>query len=107
MVNYSIFSIFNPLSLLGILDLLLGIGIPMFAFAILVLRGQSIGTLGKILYAGQMAIALFTLPIVGLILIFNSWRYDPLMQFGSSLLHLLVIYLVVKDIAIAFQSVKN
>lgn len=36
--------------------------------------------------------------ICGLILSFQGWRYDPIMQFGQFLITLSVIYLVMKDI---------
>ena len=98
MFNFS----FNLLSLLGFLDVLLGIGIPIIGILMLLSRSNNPSSqVWTTLYALQIAISFLTLPIVGLIFIFYSWKYDPLMQFGCFLLHVLVIYLVVKDILIS------
>ncbi|MEH1890814.1 MAG: Ycf66 family protein [Nostoc sp.] len=38
--------------------------------------------------------------LCGLILIFQGWRLDPILQFEQLLSFLLIIYLIIKDIII-------
>jgi hypothetical protein len=83
-------------SLLGLLDILLALLYLVFSIAILVTRGRALNTLG-LLFITQSILAPLILLSSGVIIFFNAWKADFTLQFALLLLHILVIYLSVKD----------
>ncbi|MGK7873841.1 MAG: Ycf66 family protein [Xenococcaceae cyanobacterium] len=96
MVNFGL----NFSSLLGLWDLLLAIAYLILSIVMLINQSHILGELGQIIYILQAIIAPLILLICGFILIFQGWRLDPILQFAIFLLHILVIYLGVKDVVI-------
>lgn len=88
----------NFASLLGLLDIILAIAYLVLSSALPLERGRHVGGTGIALYVVQAIIAPIVLLISGVILIFQGWRLDPILQLAYLLLELLVIYLAVKDV---------
>jgi hypothetical protein len=96
MVNFG----FSPASLLGIINIILSFGYLISYIVFLITKRRALDGLGIILYLIQTIIASSFLLLVGLIVFFNGWRLDPILQFGFFLLDILVVYLAAKDIFI-------
>jgi hypothetical protein len=94
MVNFGL----NPASLLGLLDIVLAIAYSVRAIALPITRGRDIGDWGIALYVVEAVIAPVFLLLCGLIVFFQGWRLDPILQLAYLLLNLLMIYLAVKDV---------
>ncbi|MBD3883543.1 hypothetical protein IFO70_17385 [Phormidium tenue FACHB-886] len=88
---------FNAGMLIGLLDLILSAFYLIVSIAFPVVRSRSINSLGVALYVIQAIVAPFLLSLAGVILVFNGWRLDPLLQLAFLLVNLLVIYLAFKD----------
>lgn len=93
MVNFGL----NSASLLGLFDIILAIAYLGLSVAIPVATGRELGEIGIFLYIIQAFIAPIVLLFVGFIFILQGWRFDPILQFACFLLHLLLIYLAIKD----------
>jgi hypothetical protein len=94
MVNFG----FNGGSLLGCLDVILAIAYLAWSIFVVIARGREFGTVFVFLFVIQALIALGTLILSGLILIFQGWRLDPILQLGYFLLNILIIYVGLKDV---------
>lgn len=86
----------------GIFLFVLGIAYLISTIIILVRRYNSMSSLSRFLYLGQALIALILLPFCGIILFFQGWRLDPILQFEHFLLTVFIIYLGIKDVLIDF-----
>ncbi|MBW4686406.1 MAG: hypothetical protein KME40_15205 [Komarekiella atlantica HA4396-MV6] len=95
-VNFGI----NVAGLIRIIYLLLTIPYFIFMLVWLVRRGARLEGWALALYIIQVIFTLIILLLYGLILMFQGWRLDPILQFGQFLLLLLIIYLTIKDIVI-------
>ncbi len=93
MVNYG----FTLSSLIGLLDILLAVVFTILPVVLAVQRRNTVRALGVRLYVGQALLSPVILLLVGFSLVFQGWRLDPILSFSVLLLHILVIYLVVKD----------
>lgn len=101
--NQGVNLISNFASLLGLLDLLLALG----SISLSVLLAIQIKNIpGIVLYVIQGFLASSILFLSGLIFFFQGWRLDPILQFAVFLLHVLIIYLIGKDIYL-FSSFFN
>jgi uncharacterized membrane protein YhaH (DUF805 family) len=89
---------FNSATLLGLLDVILALAYLVLSIALPLTRARDLGSIGITLYLIQAFIAPVILLLSGFILIFQGWRLDPILQFAYLLLHLLVVYLAVKDV---------
>ena len=91
---------FNPASIIGSFYVLFSI--IYFIFMIVwVRRGASrLNDTSIGLYIIQTIFAPFLMLIPGVILVFQGWRLDPVLQLAEFLLFILIIYLSVKDIVI-------
>jgi CHASE2 domain-containing sensor protein len=98
---------FNAASLLGIIDIILSFGYSISCIVFLITKRQAIDGLRIILYVIQTLITSSVLIIVGMILFFNGWRLDPILQFAFFLLNILVVYLAVKDIFVLNRLLKH
>lgn len=96
MVNISL----SAAGLLGLFDLIFSLLYLISSVVLPITRRQAIGELGIILYVIQAIIAPSILLLVGLILFLNGWRLDPILQFAFFLLHILILYLAIKDVFI-------
>lgn len=95
MVNFG----FNFASLIGVVSFVLGLLYFPISIAQLIVSIRQSGSIMNI--ASRIALILVApscLMLYGVILIFQGWRYDPIMQFGTFLNELLLIYYVIKDI---------
>ena len=90
----------NSASILGIIYLLLAVGYLIFMVFWLVKRGTRLTSWALALYIIQSIVVPILILLCGLILIFQGWRLDPILQFGQLLSFLLIIYLILKDIVI-------
>lgn len=88
----------NSVSLLGIVYLL--VSIPYFIFMIVWLAQRANILIGSALalYILQIIFVPFFMVLCGVILIFQGWRLDPILQIGQLLSFLMIIYLIIKDI---------
>ena len=82
---------FNLITLLGLLDILGSIGYLILTFTQLS-RGvySSTSTLSTALQVIELFVSPIALLVSGVILIFNGWRLDPILQFQQLLFHLIV-----------------
>lgn len=106
MINIS----FNLAFLFGLLDLILSLAYLITSIVLPIYRRRFIGEIRTILYIFQGILAPIFLLICGVIFIFQGWRLDPILQMAVSLLHLLIIYLWIKDILISnlvYQRDRN
>ena len=90
----------NLASILGLIYLLLGVVYLIFMVFWLVKRGARLTSWALALYIIQTIFTPIIMLLCGLILTFQGWRLDPILQFGQLLLSLLIIYLLIKDIVI-------
>jgi hypothetical protein len=90
----------NSATLLGIIYLILAVGYLIFMVFWLVKRGTRLRSWALALYIIQAIFTPIIMLLCGLILTFQGWRLDPILQFGQLLLFLLNIYLLIKDIVI-------
>lgn len=90
----------NPASILGLLQIIFGL----FYLIFVIFQLMQIGNRLSNLTIGFFIIQLFLLPVFlllsGLILIFQGWRLDPILQFQQLIISALVFYLSLKDIFI-------
>jgi small-conductance mechanosensitive channel len=87
-------------SLLGLLDIGLAVFYLVISIAVPLNRRRMLDALGIALYIAQAVIAPVILLLSGVILFFQGWRLDPILQLAFFLLNVLVIYLGIKDILI-------
>jgi hypothetical protein len=96
MVNFGL----NSASILGLFDIILAVVYFVLPIIFVVQKNNIIGTGGVLFYVIQAKIAPFVLLLTGMILLFQGWRLDPILQFAMLLQQLLIIYNVLKDIYI-------
>ncbi len=95
MINFG-FS-FNIAFLLGLFDIVLAIAIFVMTLS-LILGGrgrQPTTTIGFDI--AQLCLVPIPLLLAGTILIFQGWRLDPILQISVLCLHLIIIFLAIKD----------
>lgn len=93
MINYGL----SISSLLGLFDVILAIIIFIMTLSLIsgnrgMQTSESIG-----FHTAQLIIVPLFLAIAGIILIFQGWRLDPILQIGVLCLQLVVTFLSVKD----------
>ncbi|MFN6537758.1 MAG: Ycf66 family protein [Nostoc sp. EkiNYC01] len=86
--------------LIGIIYLLLAIVYFILTLAWLVQRGTRLRGWALSLYIIQVIFTPIILLLCGVILFFQGWRLDPILQIEQFLLSVLIIYLTIKDIVI-------
>lgn len=96
MVNYGI----NLAGLLGIIYVLLSVAYFILMVVWLAQRSRRLNGLALVFYILQAIFAPILMFLCGLILFFQGWRLDPLLQLMQLLLSILIIYLSIKDIVI-------
>lgn len=89
----------NVASLLGIIYVLLGAAYLILMVCFLV-KTTRLTNWALSLYIIQGIFIPVLMFLSGVILIFQGWRLDPILQFGQVILFLLIIYLTIKDIVI-------
>ena len=95
MVNYGL----NIASLIGLLNCLFALFYFGLSIAQLIVSiRQSGSTINIAMRITQILIAPICLLLSGFILIFQGWRYDPIMQFNLLLTEFLLVYYIVRDI---------
>ncbi len=96
MINFGL----NSSSLLGLFDVILAIIIFIMTLSLISgSRGmQTSESMG--FYIAQLIIVPIFLLIAGIILIFQGWRLDPILQFGITCLQLVVFFLLIKDFSL-------
>ncbi|QKQ76744.1 Ycf66 family protein [Nostoc sp. TCL240-02] len=95
-VNFGI----NLAALIGIIYLLLAIVYFLLTVAWLAQRGTRLTSWGLALYIIQVIFTPIIMLMCGMILFFQGWRLDPILQIEQFLLLLLIIYFTIKDILI-------
>jgi Ycf66 protein N-terminus len=90
----------NLAGLIGIIYLLLAIVYFILMLVWLAQRGNRLTGWGLTLYIIQVIFTPLVMLLCGVILIFQGWRLDPILQFEQFLLLLLIVYLSIKDIVI-------
>jgi lysylphosphatidylglycerol synthetase-like protein (DUF2156 family) len=90
----------NVASLIGFAYILLSLVYLIFMIVWLASRARRLNSSSLVLYIIQVIFIPIILLLSGLILIFQGWRLDPILQFSQLLLTLLVFYLIVKNIFI-------
>ena len=96
MINYGI----SLATLLGLLDVILALAI--FTLTLILVtqnasarRGSTIG-----LYITQVILVPLALLIAGAIFVFQGWRLEPTLLFAILCLHVIIIFLLLKDFLI-------
>ncbi|MBW4571772.1 MAG: Ycf66 family protein [Tolypothrix carrinoi HA7290-LM1] len=85
---------------LGIIYVLLGAAYLILMVFFLVQRATRLTNWALSLYIIQAIFIPVLMLLCGLILIFQGWRLDPVLQFGQFLSFLIIIYFSIKDIVI-------
>lgn len=85
---------------LGLLDIILALFVLVLSTTITLCKRKIIGVLGITLYVLQTIFLPLAILLVGFILLFQGWRIDPILILAVVLLHLSIIYLIIKDIVI-------
>ena len=101
MVNFG----FTSTTILGLLDLIGSIGYFILTIGS-ILDGvrRSTSALNLILKVYELLVCPIALFLSGVILIFNGWRLDPILQFQQLLFHLIIGVAVAKEIIKLTQS---
>jgi hypothetical protein len=87
----------NFVTLLGLLDIAIAIFYAVSSINLLSSRPTGSAT---VLYIVQLVFAPLALLLVGVIMFFNGWRLDPILQFAFLLLNALVIFLGAKEFSL-------
>ncbi|MDZ7991221.1 MAG: Ycf66 family protein [Nostoc sp. EfeVER01] len=90
----------NIAGLIGIIYLLWAIIYLILTVAWLSQRGTSLRGWALALYLIQLIFTPIIMLLSGVILYYQGWRLDPVLQFEQFLLLLLILYLSIKDIVI-------
>ena len=90
----------NLASLIGITYVLLAIVYFILTVAWLARRGNRLTGWALALYIIQVVFTPIIMLLCGIILFFQGWRLDPILQFEQFLLLLLIVYFTIKDIVI-------
>lgn len=90
----------NPASLLGLIQIIFGLFYLIFAIVQLMRTRYRLSSSATIFYIIQLVLLPPLLLLSGLILLFQGWRLDPILQFQQLILSALVFYLSLKDIVI-------
>jgi ABC-type transport system involved in cytochrome c biogenesis permease subunit len=92
----------NSATLLGLMDVIFAVAI--FTLTLILLfqnefarRGSQIG-----LYIIQTIIVPICLLLAGAIFVFQGWRLDPILTFAVLCLHVIIVFLLLKDFFINF-----
>ncbi|MBN3909660.1 MAG: hypothetical protein HWQ35_24930 [Nostoc sp. NMS1] len=88
----------NIAGLIGIIYLLLAIGYFILTVAWLAQRGTRLAGWALALYIIQVIFTPIIMLMCGIILFFQGWRLDPILQIEQFLLLLLILYFTIKDI---------
>lgn len=96
MVNYGI----NLAGLLGIIYILFGVAYFILVIIWLAQTARKLNASALVIYIIPAIFAPILMFICGVILVFQGWRLDPILQFMQILLSILIIYLSIKDIVI-------
>lgn len=88
----------NFVSLLGLVYLALAILYPVLVLPVVLTRRRAIAPEQFFLSMVQAIVAPVLLFVSGLILLFQGWRLDPLLQFAQFLTGVLVVLLTAKDL---------
>ena len=91
---------FNPASFIGLFYMLFSISYFIFMIAFLRKGAKKLNNSAIAFYVIQAMFVPFLMLISGVILAFQGWRLDPILQFGEFSLLVLVTYLSVKDVVI-------
>ena len=98
MVNFGL----NSASILGLFNIILAVVYFIVPIVFVVQKNNIIGTGGVLFYIIQPMLAPGILLLTGMILLFQGWRLDPILQFAMFLQQLLIIYNGFKDIYIFY-----
>ncbi|NJL78475.1 MAG: hypothetical protein HC836_22975 [Richelia sp. RM2_1_2] len=90
----------NIASLMGFIQIIFGLFYLVFLIFQLMQTANRLSSLVKTFYIIQLIVLPIFLLLSGIILVFQGWRLDPVLQFQQFLLFLLVILLSLKDILI-------
>lgn len=90
----------NIASLIGFVHIIFAVSYLIAMIILLIQRSRRLESLSLIIYIFQTLIIPIFLLGSGLILVFQGWRLDPILQFSQLLLTVLIIYLCIKDIVI-------
>ncbi|MEH2407450.1 Ycf66 family protein [Nostoc sp.] len=90
----------NIAGLIGIIYLLWAILYLILTVAWLVQRGSRLRGWALTLYIIQLIFTPIIMLLSGVILFYQGWRLDPILQFEQVLLLILILYLSIKDIVI-------
>ena len=91
---------FNPASLMGICYILFSLSYSIFMTVFLRKGANRLNDWAIAFYIIQAICAPMLMLIAGVILFFQGWRLDPILQLAQFLLFVLIIYLSLKDIVI-------
>lgn len=92
----------NFATVLGLLDVIFALAVFTLTLILLfqnqsVIRGSQVA-----FYIIQVIIVPLCLLIAGAMLVFQGWRLDPILTFAILCLHLIIVFLVLKDFFINF-----
>ncbi|BBD67624.1 Ycf66-like protein [Nostoc commune NIES-4072] len=90
----------NLAGLIGIIYFILAVIYFILTVAWLAQRGTRLTGWSLALYIIQVIFTPIIMLMCGVILFFQGWRLDPILQFEQFLLLLLIIYFAIKDIVI-------
>lgn len=93
MINISL----NISILLGLFDLILAVAIFIMTLSLMLGRRgtQPSNSIG--FYIAQLILVPTSLLLAGAIFIFQGWKLDPILQLAVLCLHLIIIFLLIKD----------
>lgn len=90
----------NSSTIIGLSYLILAVTYIFLMVGWLVLRKNALPLWARLIYILQGVLLPVIMLVSGIILMFQGWRLDPVIQFQQLLLLLVIIYLSFKDIII-------
>ncbi len=97
----------NIASFLGFFQIILGLFYLIFVIFQLIRVGNRLSSSVKTFYIIQLVILPIFLLLSGIILIFQGWRLDPVLQFQQLILFLLITFFILKDIVINVVEINR
>lgn len=90
----------NIASLLGFIQIIFGLFYLIFAIIKLIQTRSRLSNSTTVFYIIQLILLPPLLLLSGIILVFQGWRFEPILQFQQLVLSALIFYLSLKDIVI-------
>lgn len=90
----------TPVPNTGLFQIVFGLFYFIFSIIQIMQNRNRVNSLTLAFYLIQLVIVPIFLFISGLILLYQGWRLDPILQFQQFILFLLIVFLILKEIII-------